>query len=82
MALKTLITTAVAIALPFLLAPMRAQAQDETPKLELGMQFAPLGLDGAHPRLIRRYRTWTRREDYLEPQSSLFSRRRGQSLPE
>jgi hypothetical protein len=49
MALKTLMTTAVAIALPFLLAPMRAQAQYETPKLELGMQFALLGLDGAQP---------------------------------
>ena len=49
MTLRKLLTNAVAIALLFLLGSIRAQAQDETPKLELGLQFALLGLDGAQP---------------------------------
>jgi hypothetical protein len=39
-------TNGLAIALLSLLGSIRAQAQDETPKLELGRQFALLGLDG------------------------------------
>jgi hypothetical protein len=49
MTLRKLMTTAVAIALLSLLGSIRAQAQDETPKLELGLQLALLGLDGAQP---------------------------------
>jgi hypothetical protein len=49
MTLRKLMTTAVAIALLSLLGPTRAQAQDETPKLELGLQFALLGMDGVKP---------------------------------
>jgi hypothetical protein len=49
MTMRKLMTIVVAIALLSLLGSIRAQAQDETPKLELGLQFALLGLDGAQP---------------------------------
>jgi len=49
MTLRKLMTTAIAIALLSLLGAARAQAQHETPKLELGLQLALLGLDGAQP---------------------------------
>lgn len=53
MTLRKLITAAVVIALHSLLGPMEAQAQVETPKLELGLQYAQLGLDGVKPVLPR-----------------------------
>ena len=47
--LRNVLMVGIALASLLLLSHLRVMAQDETPKLELGVRFALLGLDGVKP---------------------------------